>query len=62
LGEGVHTAIGATGACYEWFFDLKSVRECLAKDANDRRELGLIGEPGKRVAVVSDVQTPTLDV
>ena len=62
LGEGVHTTVGATGADDLWLVDLQSGGEGFAKDANDRGELRLIGETGKRVAVVGDVQTPTLGV
>src|SRR5580693_4099918 len=61
LGKGVHASVGATGTHDDRLFDLQCVRERLAKDADDRRELRLIGEAGKRVAVVGDVQTPPLD-
>ena len=62
LGECVHASIGATGSDDDRLSDLQGLGERLAQDADDRRELGLIGETGERVAVVGDVQTPTLDV
>ena len=62
LGEGMNTGIGATGTDDHRLRDTEGAGQCFAQDADDRRELRLVGEAGKRVAVVGDVQTPTLDV
>ena len=62
LAEGVDPGVRAAGADDQRLVDAQRAGEGFAKDADDRRELGLVGEAGERVAVVGDVQTPALDV
>jgi len=62
LAKGVHAGVGATGADDHRLIYLQGAGQRFAKNTHHRRELGLVGETGKRVAVVGDVQTPTLDV